>query len=98
MVFVCLMEQNSIEKSKGGSKIKFEEDIPFFHSFTHINLEKTDVKVILKEIIEILENLINYQKKGSGWYFKEVISLEIHMVEYKPMRGGTYIPLPELFY
>ena len=96
MVFVCLMEQNSIEKSKGGSKIKFEEDITFFHSFTHINLEKTDVKVILKEmIIEILENLINYQKKGSGWYFKEVISLEIHIVEYKPMRGGTYIPLPE---
>ena len=46
-------------------------------------------------IIEILENLINYQKKGSGWYFKEVISLEIHIVEYKPMRGGTYIPLPE---
>ena len=67
MVFVCLMEQNSIEKSKGGSKIKFEEDITFFHSFTHINLEKTDVKVILKEmIIEILENLIIKKKVQVG--------------------------------
>ena len=47
-------------------------------------------------IMEILGNIITYQKKGSGWYFKEVIRLEIHTVEYKPMKGGSYIPLPEL--
>ena len=46
-------------------------------------------------IKEILNNLSIYQKNGSGWYFKEVIRLEIHIVEYKPMKGGTYIPLPE---
>ena len=45
--------------------------------------------------MEIFGNLIIYQKKGSGWYFKEIIRLEIHIVEYKPMRGGSYIPLPE---
>ena len=45
-------------------------------------------------IIEILGNLIIYEKKGSGWYFKELKRLEIHIVEYKPRRGGTYIPLP----
>ena len=39
--------------------------------------------------------LINYQKKGSGWYFKEIIRLEIHIVEYKPMRGSSFIPLPD---
>ena len=46
-------------------------------------------------IMEILGNIIIYQKKGSGWYFNEVIRLEIHIVEYKPMKGGYYIPLPE---
>ena len=51
---------------------------------------------MLKDIIyEILFGLANYQEKGSGWYFKEIIKLEIHLVEYKPMRGGTYIKLPE---
>ena len=45
-------------------------------------------------IKQILSNLSIYQKKDSGWYFKEVISLEIHIVEYKPMKGGSYIPLP----
>ena len=96
MLLVCEMERQIIEKSNGVSKTTYEHDNAFFQSRTHINLEKTEVKVILKEmIIEILGNLIIYQKKGSGWYFKEVKRLEIHIVEYKPMRGGSYIPLPE---
>ena len=45
-------------------------------------------------IKEILNNMSMYQKKGSGWYFEEVIYLEIHSVGYKPMRGESYIPLP----
>ena len=39
--------------------------------------------------------LADYQKNGSGWYFKEVISFEIHIVDYKPIKGSSYIPLPE---
>ena len=96
MILVCEMEKQIIEKSNGESKTINEYDNAYFQSRTYINLEKTDVKVFLKEIIkEILDTLITYQKNGSGWYFKEVISLEIHIVEYKPMRGGSYIPLPE---
>ena len=43
---------------------------------------------------EILIRLAVYQKKGSGWYFKEVISFDIHIVDYKPIKGSSYIPLP----
>jgi len=33
---------------------------------------------------------------GSGWTFHSIVSLTIHMVKYyKPLRGGTYIPLPK---
>ena len=96
MILVCEMEKQIIEKSNGESKISYDQDNAYFQSRTHINLEKTEVKVYLKEmIIEILGNLNIYQIKGSGWYFKEVKRLEIHIVEYKPMRGGSYIPLPE---
>ena len=96
MLLVCEMEKQIIEKSNGESKTINEYDNAYFQSRTHINLEKTDVKVFLKEMIkEIWGTLITYQKKGSGWYFKEVIRLEIHIVEYKPMRGGSYIPLPK---
>ena len=97
MILVCEMERQIIEKSNGESKTTYEQDNAYFQSQTHINLEKTEVKVFLKEmIIEILGNLIIYQKEGSGWYFKEIKRLEIHIVEYKLMRGGSYIPLPEL--
>ena len=84
MILVCEMERQIIEKSNGVSKTTYEHDNAYFQSQTHINLEKTEVKVFLKEmIIEILGNLIIYPKKGSGWYFREVKRLEIHIVEYK---------------
>ena len=69
----------------------------YFQSDIHINLESTDVKEILAKVIQkILENISIFQNIGSGWYFKEVIHLEIHTVDYKPMRGGSsYIPLPD---
>ena len=95
MILICEMERKIIEKSNGKSKINFEQDKAYFHSQTHINLEKTDVKVILSQMLrEFIGNLINYQTKGTGWYFKEVISFEIHIVDYKPIRGSSFIPLP----
>ena len=67
-----------------------------FQSNTFINIEESNEYDTIDFMIEeILIKINDFQINGSGWYFKEVISLEIHMVEYKPMRGGSYIPLPE---
>ena len=72
------------------------QDKAYCHSNTHINLESIDVKQILIEVIQtILDKIGIYQLNGSGWYFKEVVSLEIHTVDFKPMRGSSYIPLPD---
>ena len=46
-------------------------------------------------IKEILEKIGIFQMNGSGWYFKEVTCLEIHIVDYKPIKGSSYIPLPD---
>ena len=90
------MEQQIIENPIGKSKIIFNQGNAYFHTETYTNLEKTDVKVILSQMLkEIMEQLANYQRNGSGWYFKEVISLEIHTVYYTPMKGDSYIPLPD---
>ena len=96
MTLICEMGQQIIEKVKGKSKINFSEDKAYFQSETHINLEKTDVKVILSRMLrEIMIKLADYQMNGSGWYFKEVISFEIHTVDYKPIKGSCHIPLPD---
>ena len=44
---------------------------------------------------EIMVNLPIYQRNGSGWYFQKVISLEIHTIDFYPLKGKSYIPLPE---
>ena len=91
MLLICLMER----KINENSKTIIEQDNAYFQSETHINLEKTDVKVILFQMLrEVLIKSADYQKKGSGWYFKEVISFEIHTVDYKPIKGSSFIPLP----
>ena len=88
IVLVCTME-----KQEGGIKI---QDKVYFHSNTYISLNSTDVKKLLNKLYrEIIENLNTYTKNGSGWYFKEVFQLEIHMIDYKPITGSSYISLPE---
>ena len=94
MILVCMVEKESLLTYEG-KKVKDQSKI-YLHSRTYVNLEKTNVKIILKDMIyEVLIGLANYQEKGSGWYFKEIIKLEIHLVDYKPMKGGSYIKLPE---
>ena len=86
-----------MEKEEIDDKHIFKfQDKAYFHSDTYINLKLTNVKDLLKKIISnITEKIYIYQQNGSGWYFKEVIQLEIHTVKFRPMKGSSYIPLPD---
>ena len=91
-VLVCLTEKVIVD----GNNFGFVQDKAYFNSDTYINLESTDVKKLLSKVIRIIFNNLNiYQMNGSGWYFKEVINLGIHTANYNPMRGSSYIPLPD---
>ena len=92
MIMVCLLEQVYIGKRKN----YINQEKIYFNSETYINLESTDVKALLSKMLKkILNEIGYYQVNGSGWYFKEVLSLEIHTVKYKPIKGSSYIPLPD---
>ena len=72
------------------------QDNSYFHSNTFNNFKSTDVKdLISKSKREIIESISTYQQNGSGWYFKEIVQLEIHTTEFKPIKGSSYIPLPD---
>ena len=91
IVLVCMMEKGEV-----GYELSKIQDKVYFNSTTHINLNLTDVKKVLNKIFrEIIEKFNTYTKNGSGWYFKEVIQLEINITEYKPITGTSYIPLPD---
>ena len=94
MILVCIMEK--YESVDGGRKNITTGSKTYFNTEIYINLESTDVEDILSKMIkEILEKISIFQRNGSGWYFKEVSSLEIHIVDYKPIKGSSYIPLPD---
>ena len=82
--------------SKEDTKTFTITNYAYFHSDTYINLVSTNVKDIIKKSEEsIFEKISSYLNNGSGWYFKEIVKLEIHINEYQPMRGSSYIPLPD---
>ena len=39
----------------------------------------------------------NFDERGSHWRFQRVISLHIHLAEYKPFNGRSYIKLSDSF-
>ena len=95
MILVCIMEK--LEDEKGSRKIETSETKVYFNTEIYINIEPTDVKVVLSQMIkEILEKISMFQMGDSGWYFKEVSSIEIHIVDYKPIKGSSYIPIPDI--
>ena len=84
MILVCIME---LEEGVENGKINTRSERKVY---------LLNVKDILSQMIkEILEKISTFQRNGSGWYFKEVSSLEIDIVDYKPIKGSSYIPLPD---
>ncbi|XP_064645963.1 uncharacterized protein LOC135499232 [Lineus longissimus] len=53
--------------------------------------QELDYSKMIEDFLNELENLVN---KGSGWKFLEVIKMELHTINYTPLSGSSYIPLP----
>ena len=67
-----------------------------FHSKIEENLERTNENELYAEMIEkIVENIALLQRRGSNWQFVAVLSLKIHLVDFQPLSGSTFIHLPK---
>ena len=94
MVFVCLFERISVKNDKGVEKLENFE--AFFSTRNYKNLKSTNIENLLKKgFSKILTDLEEFKNSGSGWYFKEVLRLEVNTVEYNPIKGSSYIDLLE---
>ena len=71
------------------------EDISF-PTKSFVNLKGTDRKDIHDEFMKIIEeNIQKFNDKGSNWVFEKVNHLDVHFTRYKPLRGSSYIELPD---
>ena len=94
MVLVCIMEKQILQQNVG--VVGLQEDKAYFHSFSLTNTKSDDVDNLIQLSYDGIDGVIEaYEQNGSGWYFKEVVQLEIHTVEYNPTKGSSYIPLPD---
>ena len=59
-------------------------------------LDEINLREVYKKAVEhIIENLAHFNKGGSGFVFDGIIRFDINTVEFKPLRGSSYFPLPE---
>ena len=67
-----------------------------FSSNIETNLESTDENELYQQMMDLIEERIQQLDyvEGTGWEFYSVVQLELHMVDYQPLRGGSYIELP----
>ena len=90
MVLCCKMKKTDIKTGK-----TIERDA-YFHSDQEVNLESTDVDGLYDKMVDtMMERKANFQRHGSNWRFVSVLELEVHMVEYIPLKGSSWIELPE---
>ena len=89
LILNCLLVKTDLSTGE-----EVEED-PFFHSGIHVNLG-TNLDEKLDEAEEVNEKFENFNKGESGWMFGKILSLEIHLVEWKPLEGSSWVPLPDI--
>ncbi|CAH3166485.1 unnamed protein product [Porites lobata] len=93
MVMVCLMERIKVKTEKGIQEL--EEFKAYFSSKTYKNYESSnEEEIVTKCMTKILDDIEKFTQNGSGWYFKEVLKLEVNTIKFNPTKGSSYIDLP----
>lgn len=68
---------------------------PHFHGRCHIMRNNEDIEPALREsIMKMLNSFIEYQREGSNWVLDKVLGVAIHIVQYNPIKGSSYLSLP----
>ena len=58
-------------------------------------LRRDEIIPSINENIERLRELIDkFETKGSGWNFIKIVSVDLFITKYQPIKGGSYIDLP----
>ena len=42
----------------------------------------------------VTQAMVLFQKEGSGWVLDEILHLDLSIAQYTPVKGSSYIPLP----
>ena len=70
-------------------------ELASFNSKQESVFSSTDLETMYERMItKILEAFSTYLRNGSGWMLKKVMGLDITVSRLRPIKGPSYIPLP----
>ena len=59
-------------------------------------LESTELDPLLDDTYGALLNSIDkFELRGSGWVLDQLLRIDLHVLEFDPLRASTYLPLPK---
>ncbi|GFQ88557.1 uncharacterized protein TNCT_88581 [Trichonephila clavata] len=71
----------------------FESCTSYFRSKCCISLNQ-EIPDVETSIAKVIASCNEFENKGSGWEFQEVVKNELKIAIYKPLAAASYIPLP----
>ena len=92
---------------KHGIKINIRLNITFMKQIEKVNngffkskareiINENDIETVISEAgNKIINRISEWISEGSGWVIKSVDKHEIDVAKYEPLRGSSYLPLPE---
>ena len=71
-------------------------NVGFFKSNAREIINKNDTETVINHAgNELINRISEWISEGSGRFIKSVDKHEIDICKYKPLRGSSYLPLPE---
>ena len=68
---------------------------PHFRSKTKVLLNELQIAGITNEMMSDVQKMVGqWINEGSGWIIDRVLSMELNIARYQPMKAGSYIDLP----
>ena len=93
LVLLCNMQQPLYDQ-KGF--VGYREDDAYFRTNTIKILAGTNLEIFVRDSFnKIKADIEKYQQNGSGWSFYSIKKLEINFADYSPIKGSSYIGLPQ---
>ena len=71
-------------------------NVGFFKPNAREIINENDIETVISDAgNEFINRISEWISEGSGWVFKSVHKHEIDISKIKPLRGSSYLPLPE---
>ena len=71
-------------------------NVGFFKPNAREIINENDIETVISDAgNELINRISEWISEGSGWVIKCVDKYEIDVSKYKPLRGSSYLPLPE---